>query len=107
MHSNGTATPWLSIFICDNLLELRQNITVMRNSLRLGNLLVNKYVNRSLQICIQMGPQPLGWRFSKPKSNFGILQIGYCSACNRSRGMHLWRSEERRVGKECRSRWSL
>src|SRR3712207_9154224 len=29
-----------------------------------------------------------------------------CAAAARALGRHVWRSEERRVGKECRSRWS-
>src|SRR2546422_5802938 len=35
-----------------------------------------------------------------------VLRLPWAMRFQRGRGKHLLRSEERRVGKECRSRWS-
>src|SRR2546430_9066339 len=40
----------------------------------------------------------------QPPSSFPVVRV--CQTTGRELGSELWRSEERRVGKECRSRWS-
>src|SRR5260370_42043110 len=43
---------------------------------------------------------------AKPDYEMARFELGRASAAGRCRRNHRKRSEERRVGKECRSRWS-
>ena len=60
----------------------------------------------SLPILVEVGSLGLTWRAAVSLS-LGLMLTGLAVGMRKEVGVGvLWRSEERRVGKECRSRWS-